>query len=674
MQTRPYGSWPSPISTSAVTAGGIGVSGPAYGGDTLYWIESRPEEKGRHVLMSASPGSDDKQGLVTVTPDEFSVDTAVHEYGGGEYIPGSGGSPDAAIVFFCNGADQRIYRQVGSGTPSPITPEPPEPGSVRYADACIVPGEDALVAVRERHPPKREAVNDLVWIDGTGAKDPISIASGHDFFSFPRVDPTGTLLAWTTWDHPRMPWDGTELWTARIVDGALTNIKRIAGGPEESIFQPEWGPDGSLYFASDRTGWWNLYRWNGDNKDDGKAGDGDGAAAVAPIEAEVGTGQWVFGLSHYTILADGRIYCVYSRDGLDHIGLIRPGSTSIERVDLPFTYYGRGGSIAGNGTDKIAFVGATAQTSPAIFEVDVSDEANPSLRKVREPNQIDFEAGDLSTPEPIEFPTTGNRTAHALFYPPQNRDIQGPDGELPPLIVKSHGGPTANATSELSLGLQYWTSRGFGVVDVNYGGSLGYGREYRQRLNGQWGIVDVDDCIHAARFLEQSGRVDGKRMAIRGGSAGGYTTLCALTFHNVFAAGASHYGVADLELLATDTHKFESRYLDSMIGPYPEKKETYIERSPVHHAEGLDCPVILFQGLDDPVVPPSQAEAMVRVLEEKEIPFAYVTYPGEKHGFRDAKNVQRTLESELYFYGVVFGFDPDDDIQPVDIQFREDLG
>jgi dipeptidyl aminopeptidase/acylaminoacyl peptidase len=449
-----------------------------------------------------------------------------------------------------------------------------------------------------------------------------------------------------------MPWDGTELWVADIAsDGSLSNSARVAGGIEESIFQPAWSADGTLHFVSDRTGWWNIYALVGDK-----------IVALTDMEAEFGSPQWIFGLSRYAFLSKGRIACSYASKGLDHLAILDTHLRELRVLDSPYTTIG---DVRSDGQDMLFFVGASASVAPEVVVTDLGENRRRVLKRSLD---VDIAPGYISSPEPVEFPTSGDRTSHALFYRPKNKDCVARADERPPLLVLSHGGPTGASNSSLKLGIQYWTSRGFAVVDVNYGGSTGYGRPYRERLKGQWGIVDMDDCINAARYLASRGDVDINRMAIRGGSAGGYTTLCALVFTDVFKAGASHFGVADLAALVKDTHKFESRYLDKLIGPYPEAAEIYRQRSPLYFADRLSCPVILFQGLDDKVVPPSQAEVMIDALRAKGLPVAYVAFEGEGHGFRKAANIKRTAEAELSFYAIVFGFQPADEIEPVELR------
>ncbi len=640
-QAAPFGGWRSPINAALVAAGETPVGATTLSGQDVYWLEGKPLEGGRYVLVRFANGQ-----RTELTPRSFNVRTRVHEYGGGSYVV------HGSTVFFSNFADQRLYRQDDGGEPRAISPEPETPAALRYADGFVTADGQLLICVQERHPANgEEAINELVVLPTDGSSAPRVIASGHDFFSSPRISPDGGRLAWLTWDHPRMPWDGTELWVADLAaDGRVSDPRCVAGGPEESIFQPEWSSAGELHFVSDRTGWWNLYRL-----------DGGGARALAPMDAEFGTPQWVFGLSRYTFVGDGSIACFYVRDGFEHLALLRPGQP-LQTLDLPYTSYS---GLHANG-DTLVFSAASPTDATAVMHMDLRTGERQVLGRTL---AHDLDSRYVSRPRPIAFPTgNGQVTAHALYYPPTNVDFVGNQGEKPPLIVASHGGPTAMTTAQLNPEIQFWTSRGFGFVDVNYGGSTGYGRPYRERLKGTWGIVDTEDCINAARYLAAEGEVDGERLAIRGGSAGGYTTLCALVFHDDFAAGASYYGVADCEALATDTHKFESRYLDGLIGPYPEAREVYRQRSPIHYADELSCPVILFQGLEDRVVPPEQAERMAEALHAKGLPFAYLAFEGEQHGFRKAETIQRTLEAELYFYSRVFGFPLADEIEPVAIE------
>jgi dipeptidyl aminopeptidase/acylaminoacyl peptidase len=638
----PYGSWRSPITSFLVASGQVALRELMFSDGAVYWIEGRPAKQGRSVLVRRrSDGA-----IADVTPDGYSVHTRVHEYGGGSYAVNSG------TVYFSNDADQRLYRQEPGAQPWPITPEPARPGALRYADGRVAPDGRSMVCVRERHQSAGEPVNELVVLPTDGSAPPRPIATGHDFFSTPRFSPDGRRLAWLSWDHPNMPWDGTELWTADIAPGGdLSDVRVVAGGPDESIFQPEWSPEGVLHFVSDRTGWWNLYR----------AGQ---LTPVLAMDAEFGSPQWGFGLSRYAFLGAGRIACSYTRDGVDHLGVIPQGGGSIAALDPSDVAFDRH-YLVSDGSSNIWFIAGSPSQAPGVIGLDVSGGKPSALRRSTDETP---ERGYLSSPRTLDFNTEGSVTAHALFYPPASKDYRAPEGQRPPLIVIGHGGPTGATSSQLNLELQYWTSRGFAVVDVDYRGSTGYGTAYRRLLYGAWGIADVEDCINAALHLAERGEVDRERLIIRGRSAGGYTTLCALAFHDVFAAGASYYGIGDAEALAVDTHKFESRYCDRLIGPYPEARELYRSRSPVHFADQLSCPIILFQGLDDEVVPPAQAEAMADALRRKGLPFAYVPFEGERHGFRRVETVQRALDAELYFYSRVLGFDLPDQVAPVEIE------
>jgi len=509
--------------------------------------------------------------------------------------------------------------------------------------------------VREDHTNAgQEASNTVVSIGLQGQDvngDGQILLSGDDFYASPRINPDGTRLAWLSWNHPNMPWDGTALWVGEFeTDGSVGRVEQVAGGIDESIFQPEWSPDGVLYFVSDRTGWWNLYRWQG-----------EAAEPLTEMTAEFGRPQWVFRQSTYAFESARRIICTYSQSGTWHVARLDTETRQLEPLATGYSSI----SDVRAGAGRVVFIGGSPAELPSIVQLDLSTQRVEVLRRS---SGVTLDPGYISTPEAVEFPTEHGLTAHALFYAPKNRDYAGPPGERPPLLTISHGGPTSATSSTLNPMTQYWTSRGVAVLDVNYGGSTGYGRLYRQRLWGAWGVVDVDDCANGARYLVERGEVDGDRLIIRGGSAGGYTTLCALTFRDTFKTGASYYGVSDLEALASETHKFESRYLDRLIGPYPERRDLYIERSPIHSADRLSCPVIFFQGLEDRVVPPDQAETMVEVLRNKALPVAYVPFKGEQHGFRRAENIKRALDSEIYFYSQVFGFELADPVEPVRIE------
>jgi dipeptidyl aminopeptidase/acylaminoacyl peptidase len=637
-QVAPYGTWRSPITAEMVSVGGVALSQPWLEDGSVYWQEGRPAEGGRSVLMRAAPFSEP----VEVTPQGFSVRTTVHEYGGGAYLIHRG------TAFFANFADQRLYRQDPDAAPVPITPE--TGGRDRYADGRVTPDGRWLICVRERHPDPDDpsgVVNELVAMppDGSGQKLR-TIRSGRDFYAAPRVAADGSMLCWLEWELPWMPWDGCEVFVAELTgDAALQNVRQVAGrAGEESIFQPEWSPAGDLHFVSDRTGWWNLYR-----ERDGHV------EALHPEEAEFGWPQWVFGMSAYGFLEDGRIACLWERDGVQHLAILDPETAELIDLDVPHSAMSPQLDVEG---DRLAFVGGGPSIPDQVLLLDLTAR---SMDVLTSSATVDVDEGSFSIPRQIEFPTEDGLTAFAHFYPPRNADATGPDDERPPVIVMSHGGPTAEAKPRFSLEMQFWTSRGFAVVDVNYGGSTGFGRAYRQRLNGNWGIVDTADCINAARWLAAQGDVDGERVLITGGSAGGYTTLCALTMHDGFAAGTSYYGLADLEsFVQGGTHKFESRYLFSLVGPYPEQAERYRSRSPIHFTDGISCPMLLLQGAEDRVVPPSQAEIMVDALRRKGLPYAYLLFEGEQHGFRKAASTRSALEGELSFYAQVLGFERDD--------------
>jgi dipeptidyl aminopeptidase/acylaminoacyl peptidase len=625
-----------------VAAGQVWLEESQLDGGVARWIEVRPAEEGRYVVVG-SDGSSDPQDLI---PKGFSARTKVHEYGGGSYWT------HGDALFFTNFEDQRIYRIDAGGAPVAITEE--TQGRHRYADGRVSSDGSFIVCVRERHE-SDVVTNELIAFAADGSRGARIIVGGRDFFSNPRISPDGSRLAWLTWDLPWMPWDGCELWTADLsADGSVSNARLVAGKLDgESIFQPEWSPAGDLHFVSDRSGWWNLYRQ-----------DGEDTVARHPMDAEFGWPQWVFGEASYGFLADGRIACIYGQDGVQHVAMLDPGSGELVDLDLPYSAIG-GPSMSAE-ADRILFVGASPTLPPAIVQLDFASRA---VEVLRASSDLKIDTGYLSVPRSIEFPTEGGLTAHAHFYPAASKDFTGPPEGAPPLIVMSHGGPTSESAADLDLHKQFFTSRGFAVVDVNYGGSTGYGREYRRRLTGNWGIVDTADCINAAKYLVSQGEADGSRLLIRGGSAGGYTTLCALTFHDDFAAGASYFGISDLEPFATgDTHKFERQYEHTLIGPFPEAIDVYRARSPIHFVDRISCPMILLQGDQDEVVPPSQAEVMVQALKEKGLPYAYLLFEGEQHGFRKSANIAAALEAEISFYAQILGFELGDDIPVVAIE------
>jgi dipeptidyl aminopeptidase/acylaminoacyl peptidase len=636
-QTAAYGTWRSPITADLITGKRVGVISPRIDGDDVYWIENRPAEAGRSVIVRRS-----QDGTVAdAIPFEFNARTRVHEYGGGAYTVRDG------VLIFANFADTRLYRVDGNDRPQPITPA----GALRYADVIFDSDRARLIAVREDHSSDGEAVNTIVALDPEGDESGgMVLTSGADFYSNPRLSPDGRRLAWLQWNHPNMPWDGSELWVAEMgEDGMVTSSELIAGGPQESIFQPEWAPDGTLYFVSDRTSWWNLYRRSDDNDE-----------ALAPMEAEFGVPQWVFAMATYAFLDPRTILATYTQNGIWHLATIDTESGRLTPVETPFTEIDEPFAAGGSAV----LVAGSPTLAMAVVRYDLTTGTFETLKRSLE-TEIDL--GYLSIPTPVEFPTGNGLTAHGFLYLPQNKDFVAPESDLPPLLVQSHGGPTGSAPTSLSLPLQFWTSRGFAVLDVNYGGSTGYGRPYRQRLTEAWGIVDVDDHVNGAKYLIERGLVDPERTAIRGWSASGYTTLATLAFRDLFRAGASHFGVSDLETMTTDTHKFESRYLDGLIGPYPDRKDIYMDRSPIHHLDGFTEPLILFQGSEDTVVPPNQAEKMYEAMAARGLPVALVVFASEGHGFRRAENIRRALEGELDFYGQVFGFTPHGEIEPVTI-------
>jgi dipeptidyl aminopeptidase/acylaminoacyl peptidase len=640
----PFGAWESPFRIELLTAGVVALGEIKAANGARWWLEGRPDEKGRQVLVRR-----DADGTETrLTPEGFNVRTRVHEYGGAAYLVAGD------LVVVSDFATGRLHRVVPPGELEPLTAE----RAWRYADFVLDEARGRLIAVREDHEPDTiarhgEAENSLVSIDlASGAV--AALVVGADFVAAPRLSPDGRQLAWLQWNHPNMPWDGTELHLADVAaDGSLGASETIAGSRTDWISQPRWSPDGVLHFAAEPTGWMNLYLWVGGR-----------AESVAPLEAEIVYPDWLFGYSSYVFLSDGSIVATGRSGGRERLYRIGPDSGTATPIEVPFTEMS---SLAADGNRVV--LRASSPTSPSAI-IDL-DPASGDWTVLRRSMATEFDPEDVSEPESVEFSTTGGKPAFGLFYPPRNRSIHGPDGALPPLIVTSHGGPTATAFVGLAVATQLFTSRGFAVLDVDYGGSTGYGREYRKRLEGEWGVVDVDDCVNGASWLAEQGLVDGRSLAIRGGSASGYTTLCAVTFRDTFKAGTSYFGIGDLETFETQTHKFESRYTGSLVGPYPERKDLYHERSPLNFVDRISCPVLILQGAEDRVVPPAQAEQIVDALWEKRLPHAYLLFPGEDHGFRAAENIIRAFEAELSFYGQVFGFEPADEIQPIKVEFLD---
>ncbi len=644
-----YGSWPSPLSAERLAAGSVRFGHLQLRDGAVWWSESRPTDGGRSTIVVAAPGEPPRDA----SPPGFDARSRVHEYGGGAFCVGDGG-----VVYASHDGDGQVHRIVGADRASvPIT----RGTKRRHADLVFDATRRRLVAVREDHGEVGEAVNAIVAIalDGADAGHETVLASGHDFFACPALSPDGRAIAWLTWDHPSMPWRGSDLWLAVFdADGHLGTPRHVAGGERESIVQPTWSPAGELHYASDRSGWWNLYR--------DRAGTAD---AVCPMAAEFARPAWQFGQSMFGFEASGAVVCAFIENGVTSLGRIERAGAPLERIGI-----GEWGGLhhvrVGDGV-VVAFADAPHE-GESLLHICLGRPAGTaaSVEVVRRSSDVSFDPADVSVAEAIHFASDDGAAAHAWFYPPTNAACRGPpDGTLPPLLVVSHGGPTGMTERGLRPAIQYFTQRGFAVVDVNYGGSTGYGRAYRDRLDGAWGVVDVADVVAAARHLVATGRVDGARLCIRGASAGGYTTLAALAFRpGVFKAGASHYGIGDLAALARDTHKFESRYLDSLVGPWPAAEAIYRARSPIDHVDAIDSALILFQGDEDKSVPPSQAEAMHAAVRDKGLAVAYLLVPGEQHGFRQARHIRRALEAELAFYGHVLGFTPADAIEPVPIE------
>jgi dipeptidyl aminopeptidase/acylaminoacyl peptidase len=618
----PYGLWPSPIDGEQVARLATAYDAVHTSGEAVYWLETRPSQGGRAVVVCWTGDA----GAADAVPAGFDVGSRVHEYGGGAYLPAG------RTLFACNQDDQRLYRIDGQRDPVPITPAPPTPAGLRYADLRLVSSGELLVGVRERHQGSG-VVNELVALPTDGSAEPWVLASGHDFYAAPRPSPDGRRLAWLTWDRPCMPWDGADLWVADLgPDGRLGPARHIAGGPHESVVQPEWNAEGSLHFVSDRSGWWNLYRERHGQVE-----------PLLPMAAEFADAPWELDYSNYAFVADGRIACRYRQQGRDRLALLDPEGGG--RKDLPVSYTSLKPYLRAVG-DRLAFIGASATASSAVATLHL-----PTGRiDVLAGAEVSLDPAWVSLPRPIHFPTRDGQTAHGLYYPPTNPEVTGPAGTRPPLLVQPHPGPTADAKARLDLRTQFFTSRGFGVVEVNYAGSTGYGRAYRERLTGQWGLLDVADCLDAARSLVQTGEVDGRWLVISGASAGGFTALCALAFHDMFAAGTSASGIADLETFREQAPKFQAHELDRLVGPYPEAVLTYRARSPVHAADQITSPVLLLQGLEDTIVPPAQTRLMAEALNRMGISQRYLSFQGEGHGLRRPSSIKRALEAELSLY------------------------
>lgn len=662
----PYGSWPSTITSQQLTQKTVRLCEPQLDNGHCYWLEQRPEEQGRCVVVCRPSGSDTSHDI---SPKGISVRTKAHEYGGGSYLV------DNDTLYFVNGDDQRVYSVPVEGNREPLVLSPE--GAYRYADFFIDHTRQQLIGVCEIHKNNHsEPENNIISLrlDGSSTIGLNILVFGNDFYSNPSVSPDGEKLAWLTWSHPNMPWDNSECWIADFTStGMLHKQRKVAGNAGihegkdiaastpnqkeqqrttgESIFQPQWSPTGDLLFISDRNNWWNLYSYNTFNKY---------TECLLDMPAEFATPQWVFGMSTYQFLNSYTVFCSYTQNGQWYIATLDLMTHTFTPLETPFTYIEA--IRCQDDNDTAIFIGATDTSQPEIIRWRKED-----WESIARGSDNSIATEQIAKPQAITFKNSQQHDVHGFFYAPQNADYQGPKENTPPLIVTSHGGPTGATSAYLSLKVQYWTNRGFAVFDINYSGSTGYGRVYRRRLYSQWGINDVDDLCTGAQYIAAQGWANADQMAIRGSSAGGYSVLAALTFKDTFKAGASLYGIGDLSSLAEDTHKFESRYLDQLVGKYPEDKALYDARSPLHHIEQLNCPVIFLQGLDDKVVPPNQAEMMVNALVEKDIPVAYVTFNGEGHGFRQAANIQYAIDAEYAFYSSVFALQPSNKL--VDVPF-----
>lgn len=645
---RPYGTWSTRLRAAAIArvpVSGFCFNAVSVGDGCVRWAEFRAVESGRTAVVEWVDGR-----VADLTPTGFDARTCVHEYGGGAVWY------HADAVCFSDLSSGRLFRQESDGTPAAITPEPSSPNAVRYGDGCVTPDGTTVVCVRERHA-AGEARNELVALPADGSAEPRVVAAGRDFFAAPRVDPSGRRLAWVSWDHPRMPWDGTELWIADLAaDGTLSDARLVAGGPQESVIDPQWSPEAKLHFCSDRNGWWNIYRVEPDG-------------AHSPLTAleggEIGYPSWMLDQRRYAFLDDGRVACVVTRAAVDSLEVLDPERRRLEPAGLEWTAYTPMALAAGEG--KLVF-GAASPTEPETLVA--WDPATGREECLRRSLEVELGPAGVSLPRAIEFPTGDGGVAHAFFYPPANAEIEGPEDERPPLRVLCHGGPTSHAVPALDPRVQFFTQRGIGVVAVNYRGSSGYGRAYRQALVGRWGEIDWQDCVAAARFLASEGEADPERTWVEGVSAGGYVVLCSLVFDpTAFAAGVSFFGISDMGVLARDMHKFESRYIERMIGVCPEHPDRRRERSPVHFADRLARPLLLLQGLDDAIVPPSQAAIMAGALEAKRVPYAYLAFEGEGHGFRKEESLRRSLEATLAFVARVFAFAPADEPYALEITY-----
>jgi dipeptidyl aminopeptidase/acylaminoacyl peptidase len=639
----PYGSWASPLSAEALAAGGINFGDLRSANGRLYWVENVPARGGEVALFSLGAGV-----TAQLTPNGVNVRTRVHEYGGAPFIA------VGDTIYYSQLADQRLYELKHGGPPTAVTPP-----NYRYADCVALPrsakAAAALLCVREDHSDHAHVRNALVRlplpIAGAGTSAGDVLFDGSDFVSYPRLSPDGRRLAFITWNHPNMPWDGTQLKVAELTAAGLKAPVVVAGGAAESVLEPQWAEDGTLYFMSDRSGFWNLY-----------ADRAAGAQPIWPRAAEFAAPLWQFGQSNYVLLGDGSAVVCFRESGIARLAVVDLKKGTGRELDLPYVEFSH---LTRVDARHVAAVAGASTSLASIVNIDIASGKATTLRTAGE---SPLQGDSVSIAVAIDFPSAHGRTAHAFYYAPTNPRYRAVEGTLPPLLALVHGGPTSQASPALRSSVQFWTSRGIAVVDVNYGGSSGYGRAYRQALNGNWGVVDVEDVIAAVRFLIGTQRADAMRTAISGGSAGGYTVLVALSTSDVFRAGTDRFGVSDMTALARDTHKFESRYVDSLIGPLPEAQAIYDSRSPLNHLDGFKVPVLVLQGADDPVVPPNQSQRIVDALRARHVPVAYILYPGESHGFRKPETIINSQQAELTFYGRVFGFKPADELPPLMIE------
>ncbi|MCH2408074.1 MAG: prolyl oligopeptidase family serine peptidase [Acidimicrobiales bacterium] len=633
--TKPYGTWESLITSEMLVGGAVRLGEIVTDGDDVWWAESRPDEGGRTVIVRNGKDQTDKK---------TNVRTLVHEYGGSAWSVRNG------TLVYSQYLDQRLYRRDKSGDSIPLTPESETQQSYRYADGRITNNEDWYVCVRETHTSSdEEPSNEIVAVPLDGSQQIRVLVSGPDFVSSPRVSKEGDQIAWVQWNHPNMPWDDTQLCIASLEEMVLSNQK-VTKSKAESFFQPEWDDQGNLHVVSDRNNWWNLFRVDqSTNEID--------LTSLTNIEAEIGLPQWVFGQSRYAFVGD-EIWFVYREAGIDKLATLSSNG-QFEQIKIDATEIE---SVTNYQDGIVATVSSWKAESSVMF---INSEEVRPLSKTRD---LDIGESWFPVPETFTYQTSDSEKAHALFYSPTNPEYEIHENENPPLIVLAHGGPTGSARRQLQLSIAYWTSRGFGVADVDYRGSTGYGRLYRNSLRNSWGLADVEDCVAVAKHLVAQKKVDKNRLAIKGGSAGGFTVLAALTFHDTFTAGASRYGIADLAILAKDTHKFESRYLDRLVGKWPEDEEIYKQRSPIHHIEQLSTPMVILQGSEDPIVPPNQAHLMAKKLKENDIPHALIEFSDEGHGFRKAPNITKAIESELAFFAQIFNFEPFDDLPKICIE------